>query len=286
MRVVFVHGINNHDNAAEWIAREWATWIEKAAGRPGLFDAVEVVAPFYGKELAALTERAAETVAAVVAQGAGALDVDDRAFAEGMLAEFATALGVDPELVEREADAMAVPQGPGGFALIPTLRVIERWWPGTGAFAMRFLEQADAYFNRPGAKATIDALVAPALSATEPQIVVAHSLGSVVTFDLLRKQSTDTRLYVTLGSPLPLASVRGKLGRPLTVPQGVGRWLNAIDRSDFVGLGAGLVPPSYGAGIENLTDIRNGFNAHAITGYLGDRRVARAIVEALDAAAT
>jgi pimeloyl-ACP methyl ester carboxylesterase len=286
MRVVFVHGINNQDNAEAWIRREWVTWIEKAAGRPGLFDGVEVVAPFYGKELAALTKAAAHTVAQVVAQGPGALQASDEAFAEAMLAEFASALGVEPELVEQEADAMAVAQGPGGFALIPTLRVIERWWPGTGDFATRFLEQADTYFNRPGAKATIDALVAPALSATEPQIIVAHSLGTVVTFDLLRKQPTDTRLYVTLGSPLPLASVRGKLGRPLTVPKGVGRWLNAIDRSDFVGLGAGLAPPTYGEGIENLTDIKNGFNAHAIAGYLGDQRVARAIVAAMDAAAT
>lgn len=286
MRVVFVHGINNQDNAEAWIRREWVTWIEKAAGRPGCFDTIEVVAPFYGTELAAATRAAAQTAAQVVAQGSGALDAGDQAFAEAMLAEFAAAMGIEPELVEQETDAMAVAQGPGGFALIPTLRVIERWWPGTGDFATRFLEQADAYLSRPGVKARIDALVAPALAAPGPQIVVAHSLGSVVTFDLLRKQPTDTRLYVTLGSPLPLASVRGKLGKPLTIPSGVHRWLNAIDRSDFVGLGAGLVPPSYGAGIENLTDVRNGFNAHAIAGYLGDQRVARAIVETLDAAAT
>jgi hypothetical protein len=281
MRVVFVHGINNEDNDTAWIRREWATWIEKAAGRPGLLDEVEVVAPFYGKELARHVAGAAESVAAVVAQGPGRLQASDEAFAEQMLAELATAMGVDPEMVEREADAMAVPQGPGGFALVPTLRVIERWWPGTGTFAMRFLEQADVYFNRPGAKPAIDALVAPALTAPGPQIVVAHSLGSVVTFDILRNHPTDTRLYVTLGSPLPLASVQGKLGRPRTVPTGVRRWLNAIDRSDFVGLGAGLVPPAYGAGIENLTDINNGFNAHAIAGYLADRRVAEAIVAAL-----
>jgi hypothetical protein len=65
------------------------------------------------------------------------------------------------------------------------------------------------------------------------------------------------------------------------VPAGVRRWLNAIDRSDFVGLGAGLVPPAYAAGIENLTDVMNGFNAHAVAGYLADRRVAEAIVAAL-----
>jgi hypothetical protein len=100
------------------------------------------VAPFYGKELAARITGAAESVAAVVAQGPGGLQASDEGFAQEMLAEFATAMGVDPELVEREADAMVVPQGPGGFALVPTLRVIERWWPGTGTFAMRFIEQA------------------------------------------------------------------------------------------------------------------------------------------------
>lgn len=280
MRIVFVHGINNQSNSSEWIARDWANFIERALNKPGLLAGCDVVAPFYGKRLAELTRDRDMTVRDAVAQSATGVPDADLAFAESLVGEIAAGLGIDTAEVEAAADLDVTTMTPGARALLPTLALIERWSPGTGDFVMRFVKEANTYFRGIGAKDEIDALVKPALTGHGSQIVIGHSLGSVVTFDLLRNNATDTRLYVTLGSPLPLASVQRQLGPPLRQPSGVGRWLNAIDPDDVVGLGRGLVPP-FAIGIENLTDLRNGWDSHSIRGYLSDARVANAIATAL-----
>jgi pimeloyl-ACP methyl ester carboxylesterase len=63
----------------------------------------------------------------------------------------------------------------------------------------------------------VDAKVRPALEAG-PCIVVAHSLGTVVAFKLLRAHTQDVPLFVTLGSPLGLTSVQSALKRPRINP--------------------------------------------------------------------
>jgi hypothetical protein len=281
MRLVCVHGINNEGNSSAAIARDWVTIIERAAGQTNLFSQVQVEAPFYGDELAGFTRSAKQTLTDAVAQSAGVVPDQDAAFAEEIVNEFAAALEIDAADIQQASEETAIAKGPGGVVTLPTLRLLEKYWPGAGDFALQFVKQANAYFNHPGAKTTIDGLVAPALTQPGPQIVIGHSLGSVVTFDILRNHAADTRLYLTLGSPLPLATVRNKLGRPLKVPSGVARWLNAIDPTDFVGLGKGLEPPAFAGGIENVTDVRNGWSAHGIKGYLSDARVVRAILDAL-----
>jgi hypothetical protein len=141
------------------------------------------------------------------------------------------------------------------------VRVLERLSPFHGDFVMRLLRQAYAYLKKPAAGSGVDAIVRPVLDAG-PAVVVSHSLGTVVTFKLLRQialegRPLDVPLYVTLGSPLPLLAVRAALGPAFSVPNGVQRWLNAVDPNDFIALGQGLEPTSFAGPIENLTDIRN-----------------------------
>ncbi len=88
-------------------------------------------------------------------------------------------------------------------------------------------------------------------------------------------------LYVTLGSPLPLISVQSALGRPRRVPKGVDRWLNGVDRDNFVTLGKGLTAATFASGIDNKLDIDNGSDAHHIARYLSDPFICKAISDAL-----
>ncbi len=76
------------------------------------------------------------------------------------------------------------------------------------------------------------------LRAPRPRVVVAHSLGSLVAWDLLADPRIEMDLLVTLGSPLSQPAVEVE---PLTFPYDrIGAWLNVVHLLDPVPAGRGL----------------------------------------------
>jgi hypothetical protein len=84
-----------------------------------------------------------------------------------------------------------------------------------------------------------------------PHVVVAHSLGSVIAYDCL-KRVADTKkvdLLVTLGTPLGMSEVQHKLkpewskddGYPGELP----RWVNVVDRLDPVCVADPIIANDY-----------------------------------------
>lgn len=74
-------------------------------------------------------------------------------------------------------------------------------------------------------------------------IIVAHSLGSVIAFDYVfgfRKQykyseQANLRALVTLGSPIPMfTAAMGYVESDLELPQNVKKWVNILDKDDGV----------------------------------------------------
>jgi subtilisin family serine protease len=122
-----------------------------------------------------------------------------------------------------------------------------------------------------------------------PFIVVAHSQGSMIAYDVLRalkREQADVRLFVTIGSPLGMDEVQDVLkaiGGPLRVPECVARWVNVAERLDPVALDPELkgefARNGRGVQIEDVA-VRNPdwqTNPHSATGYLGTEAV-RAVV--------
>jgi hypothetical protein len=97
-----------------------------------------------------------------------------------------------------------------------------------------------AYLTRPPVRRQVRDVVAAAIAEHRPTIVLAHSLGSVVAYEVLHALGTPVDLLVTLGSPLGLggsvftgldpAPIDGAGARP----PGVGRWVNIADPGDLV----------------------------------------------------
>jgi hypothetical protein len=286
MRLVLVHGINQEGKSEDSIKTEWFDALEAGLGRSGATRALDVRAPFYGDSLA---QASGPRFTGVIAQGASA-DTDETTFLAAALSEQAQAAGAGARAIAAEERALAEEAGAAvaaqGFPmdrrLNAVLRVIERLSPLHGEVFMSLLKQAYAYLKRPGVDNLVDAIVRPVLDAG-PAVVVAHSLGTVVTFKLLRQLGLEGRripvpLYVTLGSPLPLMAVQAALGPAFVIPAGVDRWMNAVDPDDLIALGRGLDETNFTAGIQNL-DIHNiKGNPHSIKGYIGDRRVGEAIL--------
>jgi hypothetical protein len=148
---------------------------------------------------------------------------------------------------------------------------------------LRALGQAHAYIRNQHVHDEVNKMVRPLFEDDEPAIVVSHSLGTIVSYSLLREFARNGRarrspLLLTLGSPLGIDSVRKGFPKPRTRPDFVQRWANYADPEDFIALRPELTTDNFGTGIANYPDVENGQDdPHSIIGYLSDLRVAQEI---------
>ena len=72
------------------------------------------------------------------------------------------------------------------------------------------------------------------------------------------------------------------IGPAFARPDRIPSWLNGLDQDDAVTIGRSLTEATFGSGIDNIDDIDNGDDdPHDVRKYLGDRRVAEALVRAV-----
>jgi pimeloyl-ACP methyl ester carboxylesterase len=162
-------------------------------------------------------------------------------------------------------------------------RAIDNRLTRTSSFTIeRFLRDVFLYISRRDVQRRIDEIVEAKLTA-EPTIVVGHSLGSVVAYNVVRRnrQSIDLRKFITVGSPLGLRAISSKLGVPEN-PAGADGWYNAYDERDIVALNPldNVYFPANPSIVNNNRDRNKTDNRHGIIGYLNDRDVAEQIAAA------
>jgi pimeloyl-ACP methyl ester carboxylesterase len=167
--------------------------------------------------------------------------------------------------------------------VLATLRALDS--AGGGSWAVKlFTYDVFAYLTHPGVRDVIDTGVRR-LFDTEPAVVVSHSLGTVVAYDLLRRDGTENKwsvpTFITLGSPLSVNPIAHRLA-PIKFPSCVGKWFTARDPLDTVALHP-LVPPYFpDFQITAKDDVKNtSDNHHGIVQYLSDPDVALWICDAM-----
>lgn len=126
-------------------------------------------------------------------------------------------------------------------------------------------------------------------AARDPVLVIAHSLGTIVTFDVLSEPAFANRdivRLVTLGCPLGIENVQDELrdraGQPHPIPPALKSWHNLADKRDPVASGQELAgefdPNTYAFRVTDDLSVRNErFLHHDLTGYLALDPVRRAI---------
>ncbi len=122
-----------------------------------------------------------------------------------------------------------------------------------------------------------------ARATRRPVVLIAHSMGSIIAYDVLRRQP-DTAIahFITIGSPLGLADVKrpsaGEFGPP-EVPAGVAHWTNLADPHDPVAALDVRLRSDYQANARSVriddASVRNTYvspagkaNPHKVYGYL------------------
>ncbi|HJQ19888.1 MAG TPA: hypothetical protein VJ867_06015 [Gemmatimonadaceae bacterium] len=144
--------------------------------------------------------------------------------------------------------------------------------------------------TRCAAENRVGQVLTAAARENRPVIVVAFSLGSLVTYGyLLRDDSLHNLRLITIGSPLALRPVReiifGETGDGLRVPSGVVSWTNVYDAADVLsGPLSGQLPGNVAQDV--ATHAPASEEAHVIARYLRDPATGSALMSAICAVDT
>lgn len=305
--IVLVHGIDQQQKSADTLETEWLPALAggvRTSGFPNIADrlwrdratpqGIDTRMAFYGHlflqkgqmgddpgDFTASEEQFAERLAEEwLVRAAESSRPADQAVAVRELAYLREEIG------QQE-------QGGGNLtrkAIQSVARV--RWFAPYGmGFAERFvkrsLAQVTRYLNddairQPARQAVVD-MIGP-----ETQIVIGHSLGSVIAYEVVAKLQRPLPLFLTIGSPLGLQTiVYQKLeSQPPAFPPNVRRWVNVSDRDDFIAAEPDLskmfshgIPPE--AIFESTSTVDNGAEPHNAGFYLTKAEIGRPIGQVL-----
>ena len=251
VRVLAIHGCCLGDQPAERVSRGIKESTERALRTAGI--GAEVHAPFYGDLLLA--------------------------YARGEVLEFASASGL-------EAATDVAQLGGGREQYDEVFRQLAYELSGSSAlearlpipdsvreFAMHnFMKDVATYLTMLRAKDAIWDLIADAWHEIDegPDIVVAHSLGTVIMFDLLARRfdtlSRPTGLLM-MGSPLYLGAVKEKVGALPGSGLNVGKWLHVYDDGDLIA-GGMPISPAYRHATDFEVENRAFPTSHDYAGYV------------------
>lgn len=290
-QLVFVHGRAQQGKNADALKKEWIDAWKVGLAKTGLTlpIAEELIRfPYYGDTLNQLVNGATEDDAAdVVIRGAESSG-DEQAFIRSILRDVQEKQHISDNMVRCVANAEVAERGPLNWRWVQAiLSALDQHVPGaSGTSVALFTHDVYEYLKNPGVRDVIDSGVRKAFSLDVESVVVSHSLGTVVAYNVLRRDGDDAGwkipTFITLGSPLAVKVIKQGLA-PISHPRCAPIWFNAMDERDVVALypldaNHFDVAPS----IENKTDVDNPTeNRHGISGYLSDPVVARHIYQAL-----
>jgi pimeloyl-ACP methyl ester carboxylesterase len=284
--LIYIHGIGHQAPASQLKAR----WDLAVAGRELQDDSALA---YWADLLHAGDDSAAAAAGAKLSARSKTLDV--AALLQGRdLASNPDAVALTRSLMARLGAGAPAP-GRVGSKVLPLPSWARK--PISRVFLTAFLGDVAAYFfgqqgGRPLREVAQERLRAQLRAAQgRPITLVAHSLGSVIAFEVLSqlsaKEGVNLETFITLGSPLGLDEIQDFLQpQGLKVPTLVKHWLNFADPLDPVAADKAVTADfSAGPGValkDELILNRHsqqlwGFNPHAAEGYLAHPTVRRAI---------
>jgi hypothetical protein len=268
-RILAVHGIGQYESgAADGVAAQMSVRYSAALGQ-------DVTAVYYAHLLRDAAQQTTPT---------DRLDPDE----EAILRDWAIALGVPAEV------SMGYPAAPVRLLADWIARRIAR--TDDDAVVRRiarllttFARDAAAYLTRPDRRDAVRRHLAAAIADHGCDVMIAHSLGSVVAYETLWSRP-DLRVarLITAGSPLAMpGAVFDRLVPPPAPdardgrgakPPNVDRWINFADPADIVAIPRPLHRRFHGMHRDDDRASSIGALAvHGFTRYLQDPQLAAAL---------
>ncbi len=286
MKLILIHGRDQQGKDPVQLKNDWVNAWGEGLKKNGLTipDGLEIVFPFYGDLLDELVKQGnmPDSMEGVIARGD--TQNPEVAFFNDFLLELAENENIPEQEILANYEGLVQERGPLNWGWVQAiLKTLDRTPLGSLSLK-KFTFDVYMYLTVPGIRRRINAFVTKEIDDNHC-VMLAHSLGSVVGYNILRDSSSwKVKKYITVGSPLGVRSVRSRLDTPLSMPGCVsGGWYNAFDERDVVALqpldqrNFGITPE-----IDNYNKVRNHTsNRHGVEGYLDDAVVAKAIYDAL-----
>ena len=281
-RALFGFELGERSRLAYWVNRDRYPEPRSATCEDG--DRNDVSDPVSGKGIQALEAQAEPTVEDEVAALTGSETQRRRLLA----------LAGELERGSDEVDETEVKIRAIEAKVLPLPRFLRRWI--TRKLTKHFVRDAyDFFFDEEKREVMRESLLERLRPGGGPFVVIAHSQGSMIAYDVLSRLSPaecEVALFVTIGSPLALKEVKDQMKvltaqKKLTVPACVRKWINVADRLDPIALDANLAGEYARRGAVAVEDIRvanpdSPRHAHSGSGYLSTDVVRRQVRSAVD----
>lgn len=278
MKLLFIHGIAQQDYSEKQLLTIWTDHLLDHGLDPVKLRSAELEMAYFGDRL---HQWAQGDEHGHVAMGP-TMQSPELAFVSKALDEIAKANALNEDEIEMLASEAAIEGGARaigqstwlGRRAVAIVSLLERISPLRGRIVAKVVRQAYVYLANGNARKDIDDLVRPRFGTGEV-VVVSHSLGTVIAFNLLRELSAagapiKVPLFVTLGSPLAITEVQRWVRGSFDIPKVVTTWANFYDEGDPVTLGRPL-GANFASGIIDTVVDNNTDNGHSIAGYLDDK---------------
>jgi hypothetical protein len=287
-RVVCVHGIGGQLRGEDSLRQAWWPALSdglRRAGADGAIAEADVAVAFYGDLF-----RPAGQMLTAGDPPYTAVDIDEGFERDLLMAWWQAAAEFDPGVVAPDA-ADTLMSTPGSVQAALRALSGSRFFANVALRAMvADLKQVRGYLLNERIRTKARARLSAAVDSGT-QVVVAHSLGSVVAYEALcALPGHNVRALITIGSPLgirnlvfdrldPAPAKGGK--NPRGAWPGTNRlvWTNLADTGDVVALVKDL-RPLFGEQVRSAL-VDNGSHAHDATAYLTDSLCGVAVANAL-----
>jgi hypothetical protein len=169
-----------------------------------------------------------------------------------------------------------------------------------GVYIARRMADVELYFRNAEIRDDVRVHFRDVLAGDgQPTVLVAHSLGSVIAYDVMREyEQLVVPGLVTLGSPLSVGHFRrnlareGESGNDLPVPAMLAGWVNVYSELDPLVLGSGIEAWFQGGGdadgpgpVDRVAENTGYLDAHSPDQYLRSLQTATAVVQMVTRAA-
>lgn len=287
MKIIFVHGRSQQNKDPIALAKQWERALLEGFKRIGTpyVGKLDFTFPYYGDVLFDAVDKAStENFQELVNKGASSAgpDAQEQEFLWQVIREIALQQGITEEQIAREANGDVDIKGMQNWpAILAALRLLDKI-KGTGASMIELITRDVWYYlTRKGIRLKVNQIVDLKLPKDDECIIVAHSLGTIVAYNLLmnRHPVNNVRAFITLGSPLGIKAIYDRLPSdisPRKAPPDVGQWDNLRDERDAVALyeiGKGVFGGAPTV-LNNSNVINESNNRHGIVEYLQDPKVA------------
>jgi len=290
MIIIFVHGRSQEKKDPTGLKKLWVEALNEGFinAKLKLEKQIEFKFPYYGDVLFDLTEKKIRNSALKLMDKGieGAVPSEAEAeFTKNILLEMAAYKNITEKEINAENIKTVADKAVQNWRVVLIiLRLLNRIKGVASALIEEFTKDVWLYLTNKAIRLKVNDIVDKEIPTESECVVVAHSLGSIVAYNVLinRANRSNIKAFVTLGSPLGIKEIVKKLpsdSSPRKSLEGIPIWFNGRDAQDVVALNPILASDFRGPPVvKNYNDIDNrSDNQHGIVEYLMNTEVAKLI---------